>query len=89
MRLATRRFVHGANQIVDLPPVNGDRRRGRDPELDAVAAGAQHADLDAVADDDRFVALTSKDQHVKYSTDVEADTGNRAASPETRSSDED
>ena len=61
------RIGRGAVGVADLRvyfvTVHGRRWRRDDAEADAVAADAQHADLDAVADDDGFAPAAGEDQH--------------------------
>jgi hypothetical protein len=55
--------IGGADLRVNLVAVDRQRRRRNHIDADAVTTDAQHADLDAVADDDGFAASTREDEH--------------------------
>ena len=57
------RLVGGPYGIVDLAPVYEHVRRRGHTDPHGVLAGAEHAHLDAVADDDGFVPPACEDQH--------------------------
>src|SRR6187402_1404803 len=55
--------VHRADLVVDFAAVDGHVTSGDDAQPHRAAADAQHAHLDAVADDDAFVELAGEDEH--------------------------